>query len=82
MVGQFLCLERRVAPSGRDMITHPRGTHDDIAVAVAGACVLAAGQPDPLDVWRALGRQDGGVPAFGALAGPRFSPMGIPLRGY
>ena len=58
MIGQFLCLERRTAPSGRDMISHPRGTHDDIAVAVAGACVLAAGKPDSMKIWARMGRGD------------------------
>ena len=56
MIGQFLCLERRTAPSGRDMISHPKGTHDDIAVAVAGACVLAAGKPSAMEIWARMGR--------------------------
>jgi hypothetical protein len=63
MVGQFLCLERRTAPSGRDMITHPRGTHDDIAVAVAGACVLAVGKPSAMEIWARIGRGDDPLPA-------------------
>jgi len=56
MIGQLLCLERRTAPSGRDTITHPRGTHDDIAVAVAGAVVLAVGKPSAMEIWARMGR--------------------------
>ena len=36
---QFLQLERKAAGHGRDLIDHPRGGHDDIANAVAGALV-------------------------------------------
>src|SRR5208282_471543 len=42
MVGQFVNLGRRVVRGGRESIDHPRGLHDDIANAVAGALVLAA----------------------------------------
>lgn len=38
---QLVNLERKVTRGGRDMIDHVRGGHDDIANAVAGACVLA-----------------------------------------
>ncbi len=38
---QLVSLERKVTRNGRDTIDHMRGAHDDIANAVAGACVLA-----------------------------------------
>jgi hypothetical protein len=46
MVAQFTALERRTNPSGRDSVDHPskKGSHDDVANAVAGALVLAAGK--------------------------------------
>ncbi len=40
---QLVGLERRVARSGKDSIDHGPGQHDDVANAVAGALVLAAG---------------------------------------
>jgi len=40
-VGQLALLERRVAPAGRDSVVHPKGAHDDVANAVAGALLLA-----------------------------------------
>jgi hypothetical protein len=39
---QLVSLERHTGPSGRDQITHPPNSHDDVANAVAGALVLAA----------------------------------------
>ena len=42
MISQFAGLERRVAPSGRESVDHPRGSHDDVANAVALAMVEAA----------------------------------------
>ena len=38
---QFLALERRTTRGGRDSIDHPPGGHDDVANAVAGACLAA-----------------------------------------
>ena len=38
---QLVSLERTTARGGRDKIDHPRGMHDDVANAVAGALVLA-----------------------------------------
>jgi hypothetical protein len=43
LVNQLTALERRTARGGRDSIDHPVGQHDDIANAVAGAIVMAAG---------------------------------------
>ena len=42
LVSQLCLLERRTARGGRDSIDHPRGAHDDVANAVAGAIVFAA----------------------------------------
>jgi hypothetical protein len=38
---QFLALERRTTRGGKDSIDHSPGGHDDIANAVAGACLAA-----------------------------------------
>jgi hypothetical protein len=56
---QLVALERRTSRVGRDQITHPPGGHDDVANAVAGACVLAATKPT---TWRRE-RQSNGVAA-------------------
>ena len=42
MVAQFVGLERRTARSGKDLVDHPPGAHDDVSNAVAGAVSLAA----------------------------------------
>ena len=39
---QLVALERRAGPSGRDTVDHPRGGHDDLVNAAAGAIVAAA----------------------------------------
>lgn len=39
---QFCLLERYVGRSGQDIISHPKGGHDDLANAVSGAVVRAA----------------------------------------
>ena len=41
MFNEFRGLERRTRSGGRDSIDHYPGGHDDVANAVAGACVLA-----------------------------------------
>ena len=41
MITQFCQLERQTTGGGREKIEHPRGCHDDIANAVAGAIVTA-----------------------------------------
>ncbi len=51
---QLTGLERRTARGGRDSIDHAPGAHDDVANAVAGALVAAAGKLDALEVWRRL----------------------------
>jgi hypothetical protein len=45
LIAQLVGLERRTSPSGRDTIDHPRGSHDDIANASAGAIVYALDRP-------------------------------------
>lgn len=47
---QLIGLERRTARGGRDSIDHPHGAHDDLANAVAGALLLAAGGPGPMKI--------------------------------
>jgi hypothetical protein len=44
---QLLGLERRTARGGRDSIDHAPSAHDDLANAVAGACVTAADEREP-----------------------------------
>jgi hypothetical protein len=44
LISQLSSLERRVARGGRDSVDHPRGAHDDIANAVAGAADLTGGR--------------------------------------
>jgi hypothetical protein len=43
LVSQLCGLERRVGRGGKDSIDHSPGAHDDIANAVCGALLLAAG---------------------------------------
>lgn len=45
---QLVSLERKVTRGGRDTIDHIRGGHDEIANAVAGACVLALEHGDTI----------------------------------
>ncbi len=42
LTAQFTGLERRTRSGGRDLVDHYAGGHDDLAVAAAGACVMAA----------------------------------------
>ena len=42
LIAQLCALERRTATSGKDTINHPKGGHDDIINAAAGALRLAA----------------------------------------
>lgn len=42
LLAQYTNLQRRVGPSGRDVVDHPAGRRDDLANAVSGAAWLAA----------------------------------------
>jgi hypothetical protein len=55
LVTQLIRLERHASRMGREVITHPPQSHDDLANAAAGALVFAAGRRR-------------GVPAFAGLA--------------
>ena len=50
LVTQFANLERRTTSSGRDIIDHPNGQHDDLANSVAGALVRAAAKPQQIPI--------------------------------
>ncbi len=41
LINQLTSLERRTRSGGKDIISHPRGGHDDVANAVAGVCDVA-----------------------------------------
>lgn len=43
LTGQLTNLQRRKGRSGKDIIDHPPGGHDDLANALAGAAVMADG---------------------------------------
>ena len=45
LINQLNSLERRTRTGGKDLISHFPGGHDDIANAVAGACVIAKTPP-------------------------------------
>jgi hypothetical protein len=55
MVEQLLRLERSTG-RGRDVVDHPKGLHDDIINAAAGALVLASGEEDAVALMARLGR--------------------------
>ena len=55
LISQLHGLERRTARGGRDSIDHGPGAHDDIANAVAGCLVLAAGEIDFVTLYRKFG---------------------------
>jgi hypothetical protein len=40
-ISQFKALIRTTSPGGKDTVGHAKGAHDDVANAVAGACVMA-----------------------------------------
>jgi hypothetical protein len=54
LIAQLCGLERRTARGGKDSIDHCPGAHDDVANAVAGALVMAAGGPPPLLITAAV----------------------------
>jgi hypothetical protein len=74
LVNQLCQLERRVARSGKDSITHPDGQHDDVANAVAGAAALSkSGTYGWTD--EAIGIPPPGEQRFGRLANNPFAGM-------
>lgn len=74
LVSQLCQLERRVARSGKDSITHPDGQHDDLANAVAGAASLSkTGTYGWTD--EAIGIPPPGEQRFGRLANNPFAGM-------
>lgn len=46
MRNQLRALERRTRSGSKDLVDHPKGLHDDLANAAAGACVLVAKNED------------------------------------
>ncbi|TGD96207.1 hypothetical protein [Methylobacterium nonmethylotrophicum] len=68
---QIVNLERRTARGGRDSIDHPRGAHDDVANAVAGALVTLSQRAQPIIVTKEQAM------AFGAPHQRRF-----PIRSW
>lgn len=57
MIRQFTALERRTSRTGRDIVDHPPGEHDDLVNSIAGALVEASAGPDfkksgPEPVWK------------------------------
>jgi len=57
LVAQLAGLERKTRSGGKDSIDHFPGSHDDVAVAAAGACVKAQKPPTGFHVW-SLGAVD------------------------
>lgn len=41
LVNQLANLERRISPNGRELVTHPPHTHDDLAASLAGMAAQA-----------------------------------------
>jgi hypothetical protein len=50
LVSQFCSLERRTIVGAADKVDHPRGAHDDLANAVAGALWRAASKTGKLNI--------------------------------
>src|SRR5262249_49927449 len=51
LVQQLCSLQRKTDSSGRDIIDHSVGQHDDVANAAAGALVAAAVKPSALECY-------------------------------
>ncbi|MDR3461711.1 MAG: hypothetical protein P4L76_05275 [Beijerinckiaceae bacterium] len=54
LAAQLCALERRPSRGGRDGIDHPRGAHDDLINAAAGALVLVGGKTSTRKMWELL----------------------------
>jgi hypothetical protein len=63
LISQLHGLERRTARGGKDSIDHGPGSHDDVANAVAGALVLAAGDVGYVAMWQKFGEYLSDPPA-------------------
>jgi hypothetical protein len=72
LISQLHGLERRTARGGKDSIDHDPGAHDDLANAVAGCLVLAAGEIDSVTLYRKFGEYLSDPPSE---AGNRFDPQ-------
>jgi hypothetical protein len=59
---QLSNLERRVTRGSREYVSHPVGSHDDLATAACGALVAAAGQRDRVEIFKMLGVGSKGQP--------------------
>ncbi len=87
MINQWVGLERRVGPSGRDQINHADRAHDDICNAVALSLVLANSAAAPLSfnapfVFSVPRGQLGNLdPAGYSSAKPGGWPAGSPQAG-
>lgn len=53
LISQLTQLERRTARGGKPAISHPPGGHDDIAVSVCGAALMAVGKAGRRIGWAA-----------------------------
>ena len=49
---QLSGLERKTRSGGKDLVSHGPGSHDDLANAAAGVCVMIARKPKPVpNIW-------------------------------
>jgi hypothetical protein len=80
MVNQLLALERVTGPSGRDIVRHPAGAHDDVANVVAGAIVLASAYTAPM-CWPAPPPGIGRNQAYAAVEQRILNNPGLGLPG-
>ncbi|MGO9684282.1 MAG: hypothetical protein ACLPTZ_17180 [Beijerinckiaceae bacterium] len=51
---QLMLLERRTSRTGKDIVDHPPGAHDDLINAAAGALVMAAAADRKMIHWHAV----------------------------
>jgi hypothetical protein len=75
LISQLHGLERRTARGGKDSIDHGPGAHDDVANAVAGALVLAAGETDYTTLWGKFGAVFADAPREAST--DRFDPAAV-----
>ena len=70
---QLTGLQRKTARGGRDSVDHPRGRHDDVINAAAGALVLAVAEPKYSTVTWGSGRLGAGHVVVTSSAAQRRS---------